>query len=64
MRSVTVPSGRTQVAGARRFYDTVEVCHCEDEGWPYEIRLDGKVLRTPTRHSLSSDARGGKLATT
>ena len=52
-RGVTVglPSGRAQVAGAKRFYDKVTVCRCDDAG-AWEIRLDGRTLKTPTRRPL------------
>ena len=49
--SVGLPSGRAQVSGAKRFYDEVTVCRCsEEDAW--EIQLDGRTLKTPTRRPL------------
>ena len=62
--NVTPSGGRTQVAGARRFYEEVSVVPVvanpapeggdgRDDSGLWEIRLDGRLLRTPGRLALS-----------
>ena len=56
--SIAPSGGRTQVAGARRFYDEVTVVPVEGASpAAWEVRLDGRLLKTPGRLPLSLPTR-------